>query len=379
VRVVPGVIFAMRYPDDIGFVWNNIARLYDIVAGSIQPRTRCLVAYPKLTGTPAFVAEVLTPVQADFYDTSSANRPRLATIIEQRQIKTIVYMGCEPSTIDLGWLRSQGVRTASYEQESFSPDATQPAWKRTMKRIVRGHLKQNIHDLYLANAHHQRRFLLDFAGLPPTRVVTVVNGVDADYFCPGDAPAPEALGLPRTDLYALSVCQARPEKRLEFLLDVAADVFARAPDLSLTFVHVGAGEVLDRCRAKAADFGLTDRFCFAGFHNDVRPFHRLSSFLVHAAERESFGLVIAESMACGKPAIATDSAGPSEIIVNGQTGRLVGKDDREAFAAAVIDLATDAGRRDAWGTAARKRAWDRFSLRRQAEEFRLALTERGLC
>jgi glycosyltransferase involved in cell wall biosynthesis len=233
--------------------------------------------------------------------------------------------------------------------------------------LLRRALHRNIHDLYLANAEHQRRFLLSFACLPPERVLTVANGVDTDLFFPGPAPDPVALGLPRTAHYAVTICQARPEKRVDFLLEVARHVFALRPDLSLTFVHVGDGQCLAAWRAKARALGLEGRFCFAGYHNNVAPFHRLASFLVHAAERESFGLVLAEAMATHKPVIATASPGPREIIEEGVTGFVLDQQDVEGVARAILRLCEDAALREALGARALERVRQRFSLQRQAQ------------
>lgn len=374
---LPGLVFAMRYRDDIGFVWNTLGRLSDLVAMRLAGQARCFAAYPELTGNPAFTPQAMLPVAADFYDTGPASRARLDEVIRAGDVRTVVYNSCDPAKIDLPWLRSRGVRTVCFEHVSYPAGAVQPWWKSAAKRVSRRVLKRNIHDLYCANAHHQRGFLLDFAGLPAERLVTVVNGVDTEYFSP-KAVDPASLGLPASDHYAVSICQSRTEKRIDFLLDVAAEVFRRHPDLSLTFVHVGDGPTLEADRAKAQALGLGRRFVFAGRQADVRPFHRLASFLVHTAERESFGLVLAEAMACGKPVVAADSPGPAEIVDQGVTGQILAQGDLAGFAEAVHRLATDAGLRRRWGEAARGRARATYSLERQAREFAQVLVDRDL-
>src|SRR5262249_10079685 len=157
---------------------------------------------------------------ADLHRTDDANRPLLRELITARGIGVVVYMACQTSEVSLRWLRSLGVRTLNQEQDSFPPDAGQRLVKKLAKRLLRRHLRWNLHDLYVAHAEHQRQFLLSFACLPPERVVTVVNGIDTTLFTPGPAPDPAELGLPKTQHYAVAVCQARPEKRVEFLMDV---------------------------------------------------------------------------------------------------------------------------------------------------------------
>lgn len=369
-----GIAFAMRYPDDVGFVWNSMARVYDLCAKQLINRVNCFLAFPKLTGSPAYQPHTLSSITADFYNTAPAARAQLAKTILNKRISAIVYMGCDPATVDLRWLRRQGLQTISYEQDSFPAHRRQTLFKRSLKQILRRGLQWNLHDLYIANAHHQRRFLLDFAKLPSQRVTTIANGVDCEIFIPGPSPDPATYGLPVTAHYAVSICQAREEKRIDQLIEIAAILFAKKPDLSLTFVHVGDGPALSGWRSLAARSGLGQRFQFLGFHNDVAPFHRLASFFVHTAERESFGLVIAEAMASGKPVIAMDSPGPREIILNDQTGWVVPCGDLNSFAEYVLRLASNDDQRSALGDRARTRALSEFDVRRQAEELARAIS-----
>jgi glycosyltransferase involved in cell wall biosynthesis len=357
----------MRYENSIGFVHNSMLRTYDRVAEALG--VPCYAAFPRLTPEPAFRPRFLQPVEADFHRTDPANRPLLEQIVSSRGVRVVVYMACQTSEVSLRWLRGLGVRTVNQEQDSFPPDVRQGALKKAAKVLLRRHLRLNLHDTYVANAEHQRRFLLSFASLPPERVVTVVNGIDTELFSPGPAPDPAELDLPRTEHYAVTVCQARPEKRVDFLIDVARRVFQHRPDLSLTFVHVGNGQCLDEWRARAAAAGLGQRFCFAGAHHNVVPFHRRASFLVHAAERESFGFVVTEAMASGKPVIATDSPGPREIIAEGETGFLVSQGDVEGFATHVLRLCADDELRARLGKNALGAARARFTHDRQVREF----------
>lgn len=367
-EALPGVVFAMRYPSEIGYVWNSIARTYDRAAELLAPAVRCFLAYPRLCPDPAYQPRSLRPIEGDFYCTARANRGRLTSLIQEHGLTAVVYMGCAPSEISLRFLRQAGLRTLNGEHNAIPADASQSWWKRTAKGILRGRLHYNIHDLYAANSEHQRQFLLAFAGLPPERVRTVANGIDTDLFTPGPRPDPAELGLPLTDHFALTVCQARSEKRVEFLLDVAARLFRQRPDLSLTFVHVGDGPCLQDWRQQAEALGLLERFVFLGFRNEVVPLHRLASLLVHSCDVESFGLALAEAMAVGNPVVATDAPGPREVVADGETGFLVRRGDVDGFAAAVLRCLDDGDLRGRLGAAGRQRVVQRFSLKGQAEQ-----------
>jgi glycosyltransferase involved in cell wall biosynthesis len=78
---------------------------------------------------------------------------------------------------------------------------------------------------------------------------------------------------------------------------------------------------------------------FLGQRKDIPALmHALDAFVLNS-ENEPLGLVLAEAMACGTPVIATRGGGVSEIVSDGQTGRLVDYGDRESLANAMVELA----------------------------------------
>lgn len=71
---------------------------------------------------------------------------------------------------------------------------------------------------------------------------------------------------------------------------------------------------------------------------------------------ETFGLVALETAAAGKPIVASDIGGLSDVVVDGETGFLARAGDSAAFRAAMERLLVDPGLRDRFGAAARRRA-----------------------
>jgi glycosyltransferase involved in cell wall biosynthesis len=73
---------------------------------------------------------------------------------------------------------------------------------------------------------------------------------------------------------------------------------------------------------------------------------------------ETFGLAALETAAAGKPIVASDIGGLSDIVVDGETGLLVSAGDLEALRGAMARLLADAELRERLGEAARLRAAD---------------------
>ena len=99
-----------------------------------------------------------------------------------------------------------------------------------------------------------------------------------------------------------------------------------------------------------------------GFVTDIRGMLSAADALVMPSRWEGFGLAAGEAMAAGLPVIATRVAGLSEIVVDGQTGILVDREDVVGLADAITRLAGDAELRCRLGEAARRRVIEHYSI-----------------
>jgi glycosyltransferase involved in cell wall biosynthesis len=134
------------------------------------------------------------------------------------------------------------------------------------------------------------------------------------------------------------------------------------------------GEAPERGRAYREELdrlvdrlGIGDRVTFAGFREDVPELMQLLRVVVHASVTpEPFGRVIAEAMAMAKPVVATSAGGPLEIVEDGATGYLVGADEPEGMARAIIRLLTDTPRADRFGRRGHETVVARFSAEAHA-------------
>jgi len=366
----PGIIFTMRYPNNSGYVSTTVAKHRDLVARALGRSAKCLIAYPRVVDRPVYEPQWLETIKADFYDYSNENCDILASVIRQYHVQLIVFMSAEAKTVNLKLLRQLGVRTVNTENDSYDHKSRNSLHLGTSKYLVRRVLQYGLHDTYVANSVGQFEFLRRFAKIPPTRLVLISDGVDTSHFIPAaSSRASLETGLDPGRLWIMSASQARPEKRLEFVIEAARRILATRPDQNIGFVHVGDGECLSRWRETAVSQGLGDRFRFVGYRADLAPFFQASSIFAHAAIRESFGLVIVEAMSCGLPVIATTAAGPQETIQHGKTGFLVPPDDIEKFTFALQRYIDDQSLRKLHGANGRERAQNLYSIEHQATKF----------
>ncbi len=94
---------------------------------------------------------------------------------------------------------------------------------------------------------------------------------------------------------------------------------------------------------------------------DLPPFFSAADAVVIASEREQFGQVLVEGMACGLPVVATRSLGPASIVEHGRTGWLAPPGDEQALAEALAEVVANPVERERRGRLARAAARERFS------------------
>jgi glycosyltransferase involved in cell wall biosynthesis len=95
--------------------------------------------------------------------------------------------------------------------------------------------------------------------------------------------------------------------------------------------------------------------------DELPPFFSASDAVVMASEREQFGLVLVEGMACGLPAVAPRALGPASIVTDGRTGWLAPPGDENALAVALEEAVTDPVERRRRGQLARADVVGRFA------------------
>ena len=177
---------------------------------------------------------------------------------------------------------------------------------------------------------------------------TVYLGVDDAWFTP---PPPERSGSCRVVFSGRLV----PWKGQRTFLQAFALACAGHPEAEAWLIGGGDATYEAALREEARRLGIQDRTRFLGHRDDVRELVRQCDVAVHCSEREPFGLVIIEAMACGLPVIAADVQGPREIIRPGETGFLAPAGDAGAFAAVLRRLLEDGELRRRVGEAGARR------------------------
>jgi N-acetylglucosaminyl-diphospho-decaprenol L-rhamnosyltransferase len=162
-------------------------------------------------------------------------------------------------------------------------------------------------------------------------------------------------------------------KHPELALEIFARVRAAVPQARLRYVGAPLGDagaaLLATLQAQAEDLGLRDGVEFAGAVADPAGALARATCLLHCADREPFGLAVAEALASGRPAVVPACAGAAEIV-SGGGGVTYPPGDVAAAAAAVVALIEEPSRARAIGAWGRERVRQRFSAQGARDAFR---------
>ncbi len=193
----------------------------------------------------------------------------------------------------------------------------------------------------------------------------IPNGIDLEHFSPEVSPIDKFRD---GKLNILFVGRLEKRKGLNYLLKAYKQVKQEIPNSRL--IAVGPGTRLRRKYEKQVkQSGLEDVF-FVGYvsYDELPRYYKTADvFCAPAIGWESFGIILLEAMAIGKPIIASNVEGYACLVTHGVEGWLVPPRDDKALAQALIPLLRDESLRQKMGAKgrlkAREYAWEHIAQR----------------
>ncbi len=217
-------------------------------------------------------------------------------------------------------------------------------WKITkdIKYLLAGYvekitLKKYVDFFWVLN-EEEYRFLSNFAGKNKVKVQLGV-GVDFDKFKPQNIfEARRKLNLPFDSKILLTVGSLSKRKGIDYALKALPDVIVKYPQL----LYIVLGDEKpdgDYFKKLCNELILADNVYFFGRTDEeslVYAYNAADFFILPSLD-EGLPTVLAESMACGTPVIATDVGGVSFALTNFKSGILIPPKDEVAISQAIID------------------------------------------
>ncbi len=208
------------------------------------------------------------------------------------------------------------------------------------------------------------------------KVIEIPNGIDTQKFFPGKKNH-ELINKHNLSgkTVILFVGNLLPVKGVHLLIDVLLKI----KDKNLVLLIVGGGYREAEHRKQVKEKGLEDRVIFAGHKSpdeELPAYYNLSDFLVLPSTlSESFGLVVLEAMASGKPAIVSSLPGPAQLIEDGKDGLIFKVGETEDLKNKIEYLAYNKEICERMGFAGRQKVLKNYSWEKIGERLERILQE----
>ncbi|MGY8626573.1 glycosyltransferase family 4 protein [Chromobacterium violaceum] len=173
--------------------------------------------------------------------------------------------------------------------------------------------------LVICNSMMVKREIIDYFGLPESRIAVIYNGVDLNAFHPNlrqthRQAMRQEWEIAESAPLLLYVGSGFDRKGVARALRAAA----KQPEAHLMIV--GGDKHIQRYRSLARRLGMAGRVRFAGPRQDVKPFYGMADGFILPTLYDPFPNVCIEALASGLPILTTKQCGGAELVRQGENG-----------------------------------------------------------
>jgi glycosyltransferase involved in cell wall biosynthesis len=263
-----------------------------------------------------------------------ATLPALLKLIDRKQIDILHLHGYGATTFGRMAAARRRIPAILHEHANLTDT---PWFQKVADRFLEPYT-----DLAIAVSRSTADFVIKARLVSPEKVKIVYLGAPLEEFSRARdlqevADARAALALRREDFVIGTVTRFHDSKGNSYLVDAAAKVLAERPQAR--FCLIGEGPLRPALEAQARSLGLRDdRFIFGGFVRDVAAALSTFDLSVFPSLWEGTPLTLFETLAAGRPIVATDADGLLDVLSDGQDALVVPKRNAQALAQRIIWL-----------------------------------------
>lgn len=163
---------------------------------------------------------------------------------------------------------------------------------------------------------------------------TIYNGIDLQKYIHAKGYEKESLGFSDTDFILIQVSSFTPQKNQKSLIEALHFL----PE-KVKVLLVGTGPQESLLKKFVEEEGLTDRVRFLGVRQDVPNLLKTANAIILSSHYEGLSLSSVEGLASGKPFLASDVPGLTEVVEN--AGILFQDNNPMALANAIFSVLND--------------------------------------
>ncbi|GED00990.1 N-acetyl-alpha-D-glucosaminyl L-malate synthase BshA [Bacillus atrophaeus] len=202
---------------------------------------------------------------------------------------------------------------------------------------------------------------------PEKKIETIYNFIDERvYLKKNTRSIKEKYGISPDEKVVVHVSNFRKVKRVQDVIHVFRNIVNQT---KAKLLLVGDGPEKSVACELVRKYGLENQVMLLGNQDRVEELYSISDVKLLLSEKESFGLVLLEAMACGVPCIGTNVGGIPEVIKNNVSGFLVDIGDIEDASAKALRILEDEQLRKQFTDAALHMLKNEFSSQKIVSEY----------
>ncbi len=268
------------------------------------------------------------------YDIALANR--IAQVIETEKLDLLHVHYAVPHAVSAALGKDMANSTIGVITTLHGTDVTILGHDPGLRNTVRYGIDKST--VTTAVSESLRRETIELIG-PEKDLLTIYNFIDEKKYFPVDPGTLKSdLGIRQDEKVIIHISNFRKVKRIP---DVIESYRRVAKEIDAKLLLVGDGPEKMDMEALVVELGLQDDVIFTGKRDDLPELIAISDVMFLLSEKEAFGLVLLEALACGLPSIATAVGGIPEVVEDGVNGFLVPLGDVEMAAEKALVLLKD--------------------------------------
>ncbi|WP_419958346.1 N-acetyl-alpha-D-glucosaminyl L-malate synthase BshA [Psychrobacillus psychrotolerans] len=250
------------------------------------------------------------------YDIALANK--MAEVIVDEQLDVLHVHYAIPHAVCAILAKDMANSDIGIVTTLHGTDITVLGYDSSLKGAIKYGIEKS--DVVTAVSHSLGQETMDLIS-PNKDIETIYNFIDEQEYTKKDAGnLKELLGIKPHEKVVIHVSNFRKVKHVP---DIVQSFKLIHEDVPSKLLLVGDGPEKHPIMESIKGTSIENDVLFLGKQENLSELYSIADLMLLLSEKESFGLVLLEAMACGVPCIGTNVGGIPEVITNGENGFIV--------------------------------------------------------
>lgn len=261
---------------------------------------------------------------------------KMAGVIDREKLDVIHVHYAMPHAISAILARDIAENPVKVVTTLHGTDISVLSFDPTFKKMIKYGIERS--DVVTAVSHSLAKQTRE--SLKINKEISVIHNFvnEKVYFKRDQTPLKKHYGITEDEKVIIHISNFRKVKRIN---DIVKTFHLIQQEIKAKLLLVGDGPECAAIYEQVKSLQLEDQVLFLGKQKKISELLSISDLKLLLSDKESFGLVLLEAMACGVPCIGTNIGGIPEVIKHGKTGYLVGLSDVKRASEYALQLLSD--------------------------------------